>query len=123
MGGGRSREAASGFPDAQAARGFAGAPAPGTADLWQLGKSRQAVHRFSTLFTAQNVRDHLSTDEGLEAALDWCRKTAVTKVYVETFRDGYQAERAALLHARDRFRAAGMEVSGCVTTTRIGVGL
>jgi hypothetical protein len=103
-----------------AASAQAGTSDAGASDMWDLAKSKQAVHRFSTLFTAQNVRDHLSTDEGLEAAIDWCRKTGVTKVYVETFRDGYQAERATLLHARDRLRAAGFEVSGCVTTTRIG---
>ncbi len=88
--------------------------------MWELAKSKQKVHRFSTLFPAQNVRDHLSTEEGIEAAIDWCKKTAVTKVYVETFRDGYQAERAALRHAKERFLAAGFEVSGCVTTTQVG---
>jgi hypothetical protein len=77
-------------------------------------------HVFSTLFTAQDVRDRLSTDPGIDAAMDWCRKTGVTKVYIETFRDGYQAERGALEHARQRFLAAGFQVSGCVTTTRVG---
>jgi hypothetical protein len=56
----------------------------------------------------------------MRAAIDWCRKTAVTQVYVETFRDGYQAERAALQRAGERFRAAGIDVSGCVTTTQVG---
>jgi len=44
----------------------------------------------------------------------------VTKVYVESFRDGYQAESAALRKARERLEAAGLEVSGCVTTTGVG---
>jgi len=82
--------------------------------------SLAAPHQFSTLFTAQDVRDRLSTDQGIDAAMDWSRKTGVTKVYVETFRDGYQAERPALEHARKRFLAAGFQVSGCVTTTRVG---
>jgi len=90
------------------------------ADLWDLAKSQRRVHQFSTLFTAQDVRDRLSTEEGIRAAMDWCRKTAVTKVYIESFRDGYQAEREALERARERFRAAGFQVSGCVTTTRVG---
>ena len=85
--------------------------------LWELAKAKQAIHRFSTLFTAQQVRDHLSTDKGIDAAIQWCRKTAVTKVYIEVFRDGYQAKREALRHAKERFQAAGVEVSGCVTTT------
>ena len=44
----------------------------------------------------------------------------MTKVYVEVFRDGYQAKREALQHAKQRFQAAGFEVSGCVTTTGVG---
>lgn len=56
----------------------------------------------------------------MERALDWCRRTGVTKVYIESFRDGYQAERAVLERARERFRAEGFEVSGCVTTTGVG---
>jgi len=89
-------------------------------DLWQLAKDKQDVHRFSTLVTAQQVRDLLSTDEGIDAAIEWCKRTAVTKVYVESFRSNYQADRKALAHARDRLRAAGFEVSGCVTTTIVG---
>jgi hypothetical protein len=90
------------------------------AGLWDLAKAKQQTHRFSTLFTAQNVRDLLSREGGIEAAFDWCRKTGVTKVYVECFRNGYQATREALLQAKQRFQAAGFEVSGCVTTTNVG---
>lgn len=93
------------------------APAP---NLWELASSKADIHRFSTLITAQNVRDHLATEEGLASAVAWCRATGVTKVYVETFRDGYQAERAALQRARDRFLAEGLRVSGCVTPTGVG---
>jgi len=93
---------------------------PASPDLWQLAHQKGDVHRFSTLVTAQQVRDLLSTDEGIDAAIDWCKRTAVTKVYVESFRSNYQAERDALAHARDRLRAAGFEVSGCVTTTIVG---
>jgi hypothetical protein len=85
-----------------------------------LARRHKDTHRFSTLFTAQNVRDLLSADEGIRSAVDWCRRTAVTRVYVESFRDGYQAESAALKKARDRFAEAGLEVSGCVTPTGVG---
>ena len=95
------------------------AAAQGT-DLWDLANSRKDVHRFSTLFTAQDVRDRLTPDDGLAQAVDWCRKTGVTKVYIETFRDGYTAERPALEKAKRRFLAEGIDVSGCVTPTRVG---
>jgi hypothetical protein len=88
--------------------------------LWNLAKSKQSAHRFSTLFTAQDVRDRLASDSSLKAALDWCKRTGVTKVYIESFRDGYRASRELLERARDRFRAEGFAVSGCVTTTQVG---
>jgi hypothetical protein len=62
----------------------------------------------------------LATEKGRAEALDFCRKMGLSKVYVETFRDGYQAEAQALETARDFFRQAGLRVSGCVTTTRLG---
>ncbi len=89
-------------------------------DLWGLAKAKENIHRFSTLFTSHQVRDYLSNDGGIEAAIQWCRRTGITKVYLESYRDGYQAKRETLLHAKRRFRAAGFEVSGCVTTTGIG---
>jgi hypothetical protein len=75
---------------------------------------------WSTLFTAQDVRDHLSTEPGRQEALAFCRKMGINKVYIESFRDGYQAEEATLKAARDFFRQAGLKVSGCVTTTGMG---
>ncbi len=77
-------------------------------------------HRFSTLVPAQQVRDLLATDRGIDDAIAWCNQTRVTKIYIETFRDNYQVPREVLVHARDRFRDAGIEVSGCVTTTKHG---
>jgi hypothetical protein len=74
---------------------------------------------WSTLFTAQDVRDHLSTEQGRQEALAFCRKMGVTKVYIESFRGGYQAEEATLKAARDFFLQAGLKVSGCVTTVQI----
>lgn len=85
-----------------------------------LARGKQAAHRFSTLFSAQDVRDRMTTDRDIEGALAWCRQNGVTKAYVESFRDGYRAPRDGLGQARDRLRAAGLEVSGCITTTRLG---
>ena len=58
----------------------------GVDDLWKLAMARREAHRFSTLITAGQVHKLLSSDEGIRSAIDWCRKTGVTKVYVETFR-------------------------------------
>ncbi len=95
-------------------------PASTHEDLWQLAHQHAATLRFSTLFTAQDVRRYLSQPRGIEEAVTWCRKTGVTHVYLETFRGGYTADRATILNAREQFRQAGFLVSGCVTTTQIG---
>ncbi len=89
-------------------------------DLWELARTEASVHRYSTLFTAHDVRDRLSSQEGLQKAIEWCKRTGVTQVYVESFRDGYRADPTALAKARDTLRTAGLGVSGCVTTTRVG---
>jgi hypothetical protein len=94
--------------------------AGGPAALWSLAKAKQNIHRFSTLITAQQVRDLLGTDDGIEAAIAWCKDTGVTKVYIETFRSDYLAPRETLRNAKERFLAAGFDVSGCVTTTIVG---
>ncbi len=95
-------------------------PQSKSSDLWDLAQHEKSVHRFSTLFTAQDVRDRLSKDSGIDEAIAWCKQTAVSKVYVEEFRDGYQAERSTLLRAKERFSMEGIDVSGCVTTTKVG---
>ncbi|MCP4259171.1 MAG: hypothetical protein GY774_16935 [Planctomycetes bacterium] len=88
--------------------------------LWDLANENKGLLRISTLFTAQNVRDHLSNDEGISKAVDWCKKTGVTHVFLETFRSRYTAERKTLENAKKRFTEEGFNVSGCVTTTQVG---
>jgi hypothetical protein len=85
-----------------------------------LAKENRELLKISTLFTAQNVRDYLSGEEGISDAIAWCKKTGVTHVFIETYRDNYTAERKTLENAKAKFQAEGFEVSGCVTTTRIG---
>ncbi|MFQ6097421.1 MAG: hypothetical protein ACE5O2_06785, partial [Armatimonadota bacterium] len=92
----------------------------GAADMWNLANRNADLLRFSTLFTAQNVRDHLSTAAGLHEAIEWCKATGITHVYIECYRSRYRAERPALENARDAFRREGFLVSGCVTTTNVG---
>jgi hypothetical protein len=88
--------------------------------LWNLANENKELLRISTLFTAQNVRDHLSSEQGISKAIEWCRNTGVTHVFIETFRDNYTAERKLLEGAKSRFKTEGFDVSGCVTTTRVG---
>ncbi len=89
-------------------------------DIQRLARDNADVLTFSTLFTATEVRDRLAAEEGLRKAQDWCRATAVTRVYIETFRSGYSVDRQALLRAKESFEKAGFRVSGCVTTTELG---
>jgi len=88
--------------------------------LWDLANENKGLLKIATLFTAQNVRDHLGTEEGISKAIDWCKKTGVTHVFIETFRSRYTAERRTLEQAKSQFEAKGFEVSGCVTTTQVG---
>lgn len=88
--------------------------------LWDLANQKKELLCISTLFPAQNVRDHLASENGLTKAVQWCKQTGVTRVFIETYRDGYTADRAVLERARDRFKAEGLGVSGCVTPTRVG---
>lgn len=77
-------------------------------------------HVFSTLFEAETVTKMLATDADIRKAINWCHKSAVTRVFIESFRDGHQVTRPILQHAKERFRAAGFSVSGCVTTLGLG---
>ena len=89
-------------------------------DLWDLANQNKELLRISTLFAAQNVHDHLSGEQGINDAIAWCKKTGVTHVFIETYRDNYTAEQKVLENAKAKFQAEGFEVSGCVTTTKIG---
>ena len=88
--------------------------------LWGLANENKGLLKISTLFTAHNVRDHLGTEEGINKAIEWCKETGVTHVFIETFRSRYTAERKTLERAKSGFTAEGFEVSGCVTTTQVG---
>lgn len=88
--------------------------------LWDAANKNKDVLKISTLFTAQDVRDKINTDEGLEFAVKWCKETGLTRVFIESFRGGYYAEKETLIKARDRFKKEGFEVAGCVTTVKVG---
>ncbi len=39
--------------------------------LWGLANENKGLLKIATLFTAQNVRDHLGTAEGTNKAIEW----------------------------------------------------
>jgi hypothetical protein len=88
--------------------------------LWDLARQNREILRISTLFPAQNVREYLSSEKGIDDAIKWCKETGVTHVFIESFRDNYTAEQKTLEDAKSRFKAEGFEVSGCVTPTKVG---
>jgi hypothetical protein len=90
------------------------------ATRWDLANQNKDLLRVSTIFTAQDVRDKLSYQAGLDSAIMWCKDAGVTRVFIESFRNGYTAEKDMLTNARDRFLEVGIEPSGCVTTTQMG---
>lgn len=63
---------------------------------------------WSTLFTAQDVRDHLGTPEGREQALSFCRRMGLKKVYIEAFRD----ERGGACIRRGHIKSAATHLVG-----------
>lgn len=88
--------------------------------LQPIATANKDVLTITTLFTAQNVRSLLSTPAGLDNAVGWCKQTGVTKVYIETFRDGYYADRELLTGVKKRFLSEGFRIAGCVATTKVG---
>jgi len=87
--------------------------------LWDLAKENKELLRFSTLVFFPEV--HLSSDEGINNAVDWCKKNGVTRVFIGSWISGrYTAEREVLEHIRSRLEAKGFEVSGFVETKGIG---
>jgi len=88
--------------------------------LWNTAKSNKDALAISTLFIAQDVRQFLSTPSGLDNAVNWCRQSGVTRVFIETFRDGIYSDKETMVRAKDRFLKEGFDVSGCVTTVTLG---
>lgn len=87
--------------------------------LWHMANSNKNLLRVSVIFTVRDVGSYLSSEEGLQDAINWCKKTGITRVFIESYRRNY-AEREVLENARDRFRHAGIEASGAVMPSGIG---
>ena len=95
-------------------------PTTPPADLFALARSKRATLAVSTLLMAQSIDKHLATDADVDRAIAWCKATGVTRIFLETFRNGFTADADILRRARRRFEQAGIAVSGCVTTTQVG---
>src|ERR1035441_8065208 len=99
---------------------FASATSIYSQPLWDKAKDDKAVLTLSIWFTAQNVRDLLSSPAGLDKAINWSKQYGVTKVYLEAFGRGLYPDRKTLADAKSRFLKEGFEVQGGVTTSQFG---
>lgn len=77
------------------------------------------MHVFSMTCKVDSVLGAFSTPPGRERAIHWFREHGIGKVYLESYRHGISVDAAALRPIRDEFLAAGLEVGGCITTTRM----
>ena len=90
------------------------------ADAGWAAKEASAL-RLSTYFMANEFERYLKTEEAIDEAIRVCRGYGIPRIYLETFRDGFQPDRTVVAHVRDRFRAAGFEVAGVICTVKYGV--
>ena len=87
--------------------------------LWELANDNKDILRISTWISAH----HVSTEEGLHSAIDWCQQTGITRVFLGAYDEGSKgelAERDTLERARAGFEAAGIEAAGLIVTKWIG---
>ncbi len=77
--------------------------------------------RLSTYFMATEYERYLSTDDAIDEVIRVCKGYGIPRIYLETFRDGFQPAKAVVAHVRDRLRAAGFEGAAAICTTQYGV--
>ena len=76
-------------------------------------------HVFSMSCKVPSCNKELNTKEGRARAIDWCRKNRITKLWLESYRHAERVETKLLEEERDAFRAAGFEVCGMITPTKL----
>ena len=76
-------------------------------------------HIFSMSCKVPSCNKELNTREGRARAIDWCRKNRITKLWLESYRHAERVETKLLEEERDAFRAAGFEVCGMITPTKL----
>ena len=74
----------------------------------------------STYFMAAEIDRYLSTAAAVAEVVGGCRRHGLTRIYLETFRNGFQVPADLMAGALDRLRAAGFDPAGAVCTTRYG---
>ena len=74
----------------------------------------------STYFMADEIGRYLSNETDVAQVVGVCRRHGVARIYLETFRNGFQVSADLVARARDRLRAAGVDTAGAVCTTRYG---
>jgi hypothetical protein len=88
--------------------------------LWDLAMENKETLKISTLFMAQNVQKYFGAEEGIDEAIRWCMDAGISRVFIEGFRNGITVNSELLIHSKEKFKSAGIEASGCITTVNIG---
>ena len=76
-------------------------------------------HVFSMSCKVPSCNNELNTKEGRARAIEWFRKNRITKLWLESYRHAERVETKLLEEERDAFRAAGFEVCGMITPTKL----
>lgn len=75
---------------------------------------------FSTYFMASDFESHLASDPSIDEVISVCRGYGISRIYLETFREGLEPDRKRVAHARDRLQAAGFETAAAICTDGYG---
>ena len=76
-------------------------------------------HVFSMSCKVPSCNIELNTQEGRTRAIGWFRRNHITKLWLESYRHGERVETKLLEEERDAFRAAGFDVCGMITPTKL----
>ena len=87
------------------------------------GESKSVIadrpHVFSMSCKVSSCNRELNTPAGRARAIEWFRKNHITKLWLESYRHAERVETKLLEEERDAFRAAGFEVCGMITPTKL----
>lgn len=88
--------------------------------VWRIASENRDLLTFSTYFMANEFERYLASDEDIDEVIRVCKGYGIPRIYLETFRDGFQPSRSVVARARDRLQEAGFEVTAAICTTRYG---
>ena len=74
----------------------------------------------STYFMAGEFDRYLTTEAAIDEVIRVGRRYGLARIYLETFRNGFQVAADTVAHVRDRLQAAGFATDAAVCTTRYG---